>query len=515
MKIKEIISDDRCLTGNIEAEISGIAYDSRMVKPGDLFAAVRGENFDGHNFIADSIVKGATAIVYEMQKYDASSIEKYPSIAWIGVTNSREAVAELSSRFYGTPSYQITLIGITGTNGKTTTSYIIKNILEACSNNVGLIGTIGYMIKDRFFEAPHTTPEAPDFQYYLRRMVDEGCNYAVSEVSSHALSQKRVDFSGFKIAVFTNLTREHLDFHNTMEDYYRAKKRLFTELLIKGGTAVINIDDPYGERLLNDIKKERGELVKCLTLGIKNHHVDLRAINIKATFKGISFKVRHSALSGNDLELIQASLIGVPNVYNLLSAVAIAISLNLPMDLIKKAISELMPVEGRFQRIDVGQDFLVLVDYAHTDDALEGLLDTARQLIKDEHSPEKRKIITVFGCGGNRDKSKRPKMADVVTRLSDIVIMTTDNPRYEDPLDIIRDMEKGAMNVNYMIIPDRRLAIQMAVETASRGDIVIVAGKGHEDYQEIKGVRTKFSDKVEIENAILKKKGSDAFISKH
>lgn len=515
MKIKEIIRDDCRLTGDVQTEISGIAYDSRMVKPGDLFAAVSGENFDGHNFIEDSIVKGATAIVYEMQKYDAAIMDKYPGIAWIGVTNSRDAVAELSSRFYGTPSAQLNLVGITGTNGKTTTSYIIKNILEACGNNVGLIGTIGYLIKDRFFEAPHTTPEAPDFQYFLRRMADEGCNYAVSEVSSHALLQKRVDFSGFKIAVFTNLTHEHLDFHNTMEDYYRAKKRLFTELLIKGGTAVINIDDLYGERLLNEIKKEKGDLVKCLTLGIKNQHVDLRAINIKTTFKEVSFKVRHIAWSGNDSEVIQASLIGIPNVYNLLSAIAVAISLNLPMDLIKKAISELMPVEGRFQQIDAGQDFLALVDYAHTDDALAGLLDTARELIKEAHPSEKRKIITVFGCGGNRDKSKRPKMADVATRLSDIVIMTTDNPRYEDPLDIIRDMEKGAANVNYMIIPDRKLAIQMAVETASRGDIVIVAGKGHEGYQEIRGVRTRFSDKAEIENAILKKKGKDVFISKH
>lgn len=507
MKIKEIIANDCRLKGNIEAEISGIAYDSRMVKPGDLFAAVSGTNLDGHNFIEDSILKGATAIVYEMQKYDASIIDKYPGIAWIGVSNSRDAVAELSSRFYGSPSSQLTLIGITGTNGKTTTSYIIKNILEACGNNVGLIGTIGYLIKDRFFEAPHTTPEAPDFQCFLRRMADEGCNYVVSEVSSHALSQKRVDFSSFKIAVFTNLTHEHLDFHNTMEDYYRAKKRLFNELLIKSGTAVINIDDSYGERLLNEIKKERGELVKCLTFGIKNHHADLKAINIKTTFKGISFKVKHSDWSGSDSELIQASLIGIPNVYNLLSAIAVAISLNLPMGLIKKAISELMPVEGRFQRIDAGQDFLALVDYAHTDDALAGLLDTARELMKDAHPSEKRKIITVFGCGGNRDKSKRPKMADVATRLSDIVIMTTDNPRYEEPLDIIRDMEKGAVNGNYMIIPDRRLAIQMAVETASRGDIVIVAGKGHEGYQEIRGVRTKFSDKAEIDNAILRKEG--------
>lgn len=521
MKIKEILPDDCYLRGDAQAEISGIAYDSRMVKPGDLFVAVSGENSDGHNFIEDSIKKGATAVVHEMKKSDDCLVDKYPNIAWIGVIKSRDAIAELSSRFYGNPSARLTLIGITGTNGKTTTSYIIKNMLERCGNDVGLIGTIGCLIKDRFFDAIHTTPEAPDFQYYLRRMADEGCNYAVSEVSSHALSQKRVDYSGFKIAVFTNLTHDHLDFHKTMEEYYNAKKRLFTELLIKGGTAVINIDDTYGERLLNEIKREKGASVKCLTLAIKNPNADLRALNIKATFKGISFKLRYSGWAGDDFEeTIQSSLIGMPNVYNLLSGIAAALSLGLPVDLIKRAISEVRTVEGRFQQIDAGQDFLALVDYAHTDDALAGLLDTARQLVRVEHSSVEKvscdpksvstkngKIITVFGCGGNRDRSKRPKMADVATRLSNFVIMTTDNPRFEDPMDIIRDMEKGAVNGNYMIVPDRRLAIQMAVEIASRGDIVIAAGKGHEDYQEIKGVRMRFSDKAELENAVIMKKG--------
>ncbi len=508
MKIKDIITDDLYLRGNINAEISGISYDSRIVRPGDLFVAIEGENFDGHKFIEDAIKKGAVAIVFEKGKYNTSIIDTYTDIASIETNNSRDTLSKLSSIFYNEPSSDLTLIGITGTNGKTTTSYIIKKILESCGNDVGLIGTIGYLIKDGFFEAHHTTPEAPDFQYFLRRMVDDGCKYVISEVSSHALIQKRVDYSRFKIAVFTNLTHDHLDFHKTMDDYYKAKKRLFSKLLVEGGTAIINIDNPYGERLLSEIKRDRGDLIKCLTLGIENQEAHIKAYDIKTTFKGISFKLRHHSQSSDNAgeETFQTSLIGIPNVYNLLSGITVAISLGLSMDLVRKAISEVRPVEGRFQRIDVGQNFLAMIDYAHTDDAISGLINTARRLIKEEYSNGKRRIITVFGCGGNRDRTKRPKMAEVATKLSDFVIMTTDNPRYEDPMDILRDMEKGAVNDNYMIIPDRRLAIQMAAENASRGDILIVAGKGHEDYQEIKGVRTQFSDKIELEKAILKKK---------
>lgn len=505
MKIKDIVTNNVYLEGNINAEITGISYDSRLLRPGDLFVAIEGENSDGHNFIEDAIRKGASAIVFEKDKYNDTIIKRYPDVAWIGANNSRDILAKLSSISYKNPSSDITLIGITGTNGKTTTSYIIKKILERCGNQVGLIGTIGYLIKDGFFEAHHTTPEAPEFQYFLRRMADDGCNYVISEVSSHALIQKRVDYSKFKIAVFTNLTHDHLDFHKTMEDYYKAKKRLFSELLIDGGIAVINIDNPYGVRLLNEIKRERGELIQYLTLGIENNDADLNAFDIKATFKGLSFKLGYTQNAQEETFL--ASLIGLPNVYNLISGIAVAFSLGLPMDLVKKAILEVKPVDGRFQKVDVGQNFLALIDYAHTDDAMSGLLNTAKRLIKEESSTEKRRIITVFGCGGNRDRTKRPKMAEVATRLSDFVIMTTDNPRYEDPMNILRDMEKGAVNGNYMIIPDRRLAIQIAVENASKGDILIVAGKGHENYQEIKGVRINFSDKIELEMAILNKKG--------
>ncbi len=518
MKIDKIINNDYKLAKDNKIEITGIAYDSRMVKPGNLFVAIVGENFDGHKFIEDAIKKGAASVVYEHEKYDAALITKYPEIAWIEAINSRVVLAKLSSRFYENPSSKLTLIGITGTNGKTTTSYIIKHILESSGNEAGLIGTIGYLIKDKFYDAIHTTPEAPDFQSYLRKMVDEGCKYVISEVSSHALSQKRVDFSSFKIAIFTNLTQDHLDFHKTMEAYYQAKKRLFTELLMEGGFAVINIDDIYGQRLLQELKMARGNSIEYLTVGIKNPEADLRALNIDISFKDISFELSSKRMAGDGLRRkIHSKILGIPNVYNLLSGIGVGLYLGLPLHSIKNAISEFKAVEGRFQRIDAGQDFLAIVDYAHTDDALAGILHTAQELIKIEakksacqptnSQSNNKKIITVFGCGGNRDRTKRPKMAQVATELSDYVIMTTDNPRFEEPMDIIRDMEKGAIKSNYTIIPNRKLAIQMAVAMASKGDIVILAGKGHESYQEISGIRNHFSDKSEIENAIKMRKG--------
>ncbi len=504
MKIKDLLLDGFAISGNLNVEVTGIAYDSRAVKEGNLFVAIKGEHLDGHHFIEDAIRKGATAIVYEMDK-SLDIINKFRNIAWIGVPNSRDAIAKLSHIFYGSPSSQLTLIGITGTNGKTTTSYIIKKCLEKGGYSVGLIGTIGYFIRDSFFEALHTTPEAPAFQYLLRRMVDEGCQYAVAEVSSHALIQQRVDYSIFKVAVFTNLTHDHLDYHKTMEDYYKAKRRLFFEILVTGGIAVINVDNPYGERLYKEIKEERIDLSTVVGISIHSLHADLLATDVKTTFGGTIFRCKGKGFLKecvND-EVFQSKLIGIPNLYNMLSGIATTIMLGLPRNAIKVALAEIEPVEGRFQKIAMGQNFLAIVDYAHTPDALEGLLNTARRLLKD--NKRSGKIITVFGCGGNRDKSKRPKMASIATELSDLVIMTTDNPRFEDPLEIIDEMERGVSNSNYVIIPDRRLAIEMAVDMASGGDIVIVAGKGHENYQEIEGIRTEFSDKIELEKSILKK----------
>ncbi len=535
MKIKDILMNEFEVTGDMEKSISGITYDSRKVKNGDVFAAIKGENFDGHDFIEDAINRGAAAVVYEIKRFEqferfkqlneSSNSSKRSNIVWIGVNDSRDALAAISNNFYGRPSEKASVIGITGTNGKTTTSYLMKSILEKWGKDVGLIGTITYLIKDRAYDATHTTPEAPDFQALLREMVDNGCSHVVTEVSSHSLSQKRVDYTKFRVAVFTNLTRDHLDFHRTMEDYFMTKRRLFTELLTEDGTAVINLDDPYGERLVNDLKGQ-----KILTYAINNQNADVIAHDIKTTFKGTSFKfkIQNSKFKivGNENYEMMSPLVGITNVYNILSSLCAALSMDIPIKIIKEGIAMTGLVKGRFEKVDIGQDFLAVVDYAHTEDALERLLLTARQLLqayrfaekteemmkvkrrqysmpkKLEGDERKGKIITVFGCGGNRDKGKRSKMGEIAARLSDFVIITSDNPRNESPRAIIRDIEKGMAGDNYIIIPDRSVAISMAVELASAGDIVLVAGKGHEDYQEIQGNRYDFSDKVVLENAI-------------
>ncbi|MDI6800469.1 MAG: UDP-N-acetylmuramoyl-L-alanyl-D-glutamate--2,6-diaminopimelate ligase [Thermodesulfovibrionales bacterium] len=506
MKIKDILRENYVVSGDAGRDVSGVAYNSRNVKDGDLFVAVRGENFDGHDFIKDAIEKGAAAVVYEKIENRKSKLEtlmnKYPDMVWIGVEDSRDALAAIASEFFRRPSEYLTVIGITGTNGKTTTTYLVKSILEKWGKETGLIGTITYLIKDRAYEAQHTTPEALDFQSLLRAMADEGCSHVVAEVSSHALSQKRVDHTRFKVAVFTNLTRDHLDFHHSMEDYFTAKKRLFTELLMEDGVAVVNIDDPYGKRLADAL---RSQGVKILTCAIKNQDADVKAFDIKTTSKGTSFRLRTlgSELKTLNSEIIESSLLGEINVYNILSAVCTSMALNIPVEIIKYGIAGTSYVKGRFERVELGQDFLAVVDYAHTEDALERLLLTARQLAgEDNFAKDINKVITVFGCGGNRDVGKRPRMGNVAARFSNFVIITSDNPRDEDPRKIIRDIEQGINGNHYIVISDRSIAIRMAVILASKGDIVIVAGKGHEDYQEVRGARHAFSDRTALENAI-------------
>ncbi|GER92548.1 UDP-N-acetylmuramoyl-L-alanyl-D-glutamate--2,6-diaminopimelate ligase [hot springs metagenome] len=533
MKLKDILIDGFKVIGDTEKRISGITYDSRRVRCGDVFVAIKGENYDGHDFIEDAINRGAAAVIYEIKRFQPYSEGlRHSNTVWIGVDDSRDALAAISNRFYEKPSSKVTVIGITGTNGKTTTSYMIKSILERWGRDVGLIGTITYLIKDRAYDAPHTTPEASEFQALIREMVDNGCSHVVTEVSSHSLSQKRVDYTEFKIAIFTNLTRDHLDFHKTMEDYFMAKKRLFTELLIEEGVAVINLDDLYGKRLVNDLKNQKSKAngKRILTYAINNQDADVLAYDIKTTFRGTSFKlkVQNSKFKVVESEIyeINSPLVGVINVYNILSAICAALSMDIPIKTIKEGIAMTGLVKGRFEKVDMGQDFLAVVDYAHTEDALERLLLTARQLLQayrfaekteemmkvkrqeysvcpeSEENEKRGRIITVFGCGGNRDRGKRSKMGEIAARLSDFVIITSDNPRNESPRAIIRDIEKGMVRDNYIVIPDRNVAISMAVELASSGDIVLVAGKGHEDYQEIEGKKYDFSDRVALENAI-------------
>lgn len=511
MKLKMLIKDMEIneITGSADVDVIGIAYDSRKVKQGDVFVAAKGEKYDGHDFISDAVKKGAVAVVHEraisdfgFQISDSSSAFRIPhsAISFIRVKDSREALAYLSNNFYERPSDKLTVIGVTGTNGKTTATYLIKSILEAWGKDAGLIGTINYLVKDRHYDAPHTTPEALEFQAVLNEMVSAGCSHVVTEVSSHALAQKRVDYTGFSVAVFTNLTRDHLDFHITMEDYFRAKERLFKELLLKGGTSVINFDDPYGRRLISELKTlQQGaanlldsKTENVITYGIETG-ADIVAVNIKNSFDGLMFDINFNGRTYN----VQSPLVGIYNVYNILSAIGAAVSLNVPWDMIISGIKNMGSVKGRFQKVDLGQNFLCIVDYAHTEDALERLICAARELTKGQG-----KIITVFGCGGNRDRGKRPRMAAIATKLSDYVLITSDNPRSEEPMEIIKEIEKGALRMNYTIEPDREKAIQKAVETAAEGDILLIAGKGHEDYQEIKGARHKFSDMEMAEKAI-------------
>ncbi|MBI5050155.1 MAG: UDP-N-acetylmuramoyl-L-alanyl-D-glutamate--2,6-diaminopimelate ligase [Nitrospirae bacterium] len=439
----------RRISGDLNREVKGIAYDSRLIKNDYLFAAIKGFSTDGHIYIENAISRGAVAVVAE------ESVNFYGSAAFIEVDDSRQALAVLSAAFYKNPSSNLSLIGITGTNGKTTTSYITKSILDAWGKRVGLLGTIRYITGDRVIKAIHTTPESLDLQMYLREMLDSHAEYAVLEVSSHALALKRVEGCSFKVGVFTNFTQDHLDFHGTMDGYFSAKTKLF-DYVEDGGYAVLNRDDPSLRGL--------AERLKCnvITCGLEEGAM-IRAV------------------------------------YNILMSIGVAYALGVTSDAIIKGIREVKPVEGRFEKIDEGQRFLCILDYAHTEDALKRLIQEARLTTKG-------KIITVFGCGGDRDRGKRPKMGAVATELSDVVIITSDNPRSEDPLQIINEIIKGVSKDNYTVLPERAEAINKAVSVAEEGDTVLLAGKGHEDYQEIiKGVRHPFSDREAFRKAVNSK----------
>ena len=374
-----------------DMDISGVSYDSRNVKSGDLYVAIRGEKHDGHQFIKDVLLKGVAAVVHE--RTDAvcgtGKREKDSSPCFIQVENSRKALACISNNFYRRPSEHLTLIGITGTNGKTTTSYILKSIIEAHGQTTGLIGTIHYIIKEKLYPALHTTPESPEFQSLLHTMLASGCTVVVSEVSSHALAQYRVDGSVFHTAVFTNLTRDHLDFHKTMEEYYRAKQRLFSELLARDGTAVINIDDQYGRRLASGLQSDGFR--RCITFGIASE-ADIAARDINNTFDGLRFVL---SCGGNRYD-VSSPLVGVPNVYNILSAAGAALSLGVPWEVILRGIEEAKTVPGRFEKVHAGQSFLCIVDYAHTEDALERLISTAREILSAEQRTKNKEQGTPY-----------------------------------------------------------------------------------------------------------------------
>jgi len=464
-----------------DSDVRSLAYDSRQVEPGALFVATRGLKVSGADFAAQAIARGAVAIVAEQP--DASS----GSTPWVEVTDARAAMARLASEFFGHPSDSMSVVGITGTNGKTTTAYLIRAIFEKAGRKCGLMGTVTYSLGDEELPAFRTTPEAPDVQRMFRRMVDSGCRACAMEVSSHALALQRVDGTVFAAGVFTNLTRDHLDFHGDMESYFLAKKRLF-DLLPSGTPAVINMDDPRGEVL-------RKSASRPVTYAV-NRPADVVPGPLSLTFGGLEFDARTPAGSIH----VKSRLVGRPNVSNVLAAVAVATALDVRTGDIEAGLAGLSGVPGRFEVVSgSADDVTVVIDYAHTDDALRNLLETARPLAP-------RRVITVFGCGGDRDRTKRPLMGAVAARLSDVVVVTSDNPRTEEPARIIEEIKRGIPTdrdaASLFAIVDREEAIRFAISKAQPGDLILLAGKGHEKSQVLGGRELPF-DEAGIARAAL------------
>jgi UDP-N-acetylmuramoyl-L-alanyl-D-glutamate--2,6-diaminopimelate ligase len=471
-----------------EVGIRGIQYDSRHVSRDELFVAIRGTGVDGHAFINAAIGKGARAVVMENDEALPDSLFMHAGVVKVVVPDSRKALAEISANFYGHPSRQLALVGVTGTNGKTTTTHLIRSILEARGDNVGLIGTIEYAIGGETIPATHTTPESLELNRLLATMVSKGCSTAVMEVSSHALQMSRVHGLAFSVAAFTNLTQDHLDFHGTMERYLQAKQILFSGL-DSNATAITNVDDESGMRIIEGTKARR------LSYGT-NTTADVQAGDIRMDVQGSSFTIAY----GGEHYKVVSSLTGRFNVANMTAAYAAGVALGVPAGAIRTGIERLRSVRGRFEQIISPRGWTAVVDYAHTPDALENCLRTIHDLLPDRAS---HRIITVFGCGGNRDRGKRPAMGAIASSRSDVTIITSDNPRKEDPHAIMEEISTGVVRGTMVLREaDRRKAIVMALEMAREGDVILIAGKGHEDYQVIGETKVHFDDREEVEQFI-------------
>jgi UDP-N-acetylmuramoyl-L-alanyl-D-glutamate--2,6-diaminopimelate ligase len=467
-----------------ELEIRQVACDSRKVKARALFFALHGAKADGNAFIRDAVSRGAAAIVSEGPAPGVLPA----SVAWVQVRDARKVLAIAAANFFGHPASALQLVAVTGTNGKTTTTSLVDSIMKASGAKTGLFGTIAYHTPLGDYPAPNTTPESVDLQGFFAEIRDAGGQYAVLEASSHSLMMDRLWGCRFAAAVFTNLTREHMDYHKTFEDYFAAKRRLF-EGTGAGApeVAVINTDDEYGRKL--------GGLAKqTMSYGL-TFEADITTRKFQLAFSGLTF----AAQTPNGKLHIESPLVGRINVYNILAAIGAAQALGLSSEVIEAGVRNLNSVAGRFERVDGGQPFLVIVDYAHTDDALENLIRTAREL-----TPQGR-VITLFGCGGEKDRTKRPVMGEVAGRLSDLTILTNDNPRNEDPLKIMNDIIVGLQKTSgkYMVEPDREKAIGMALDEARAGDIVLLAGKGHETTQILADRALDWSDKDVAARALL------------
>lgn len=483
----EVLSQSSGSTGN--PVVTGVDYDSRRVRPGGVFVAMKGETSDGNRFIAAAIAAGAVAIVT-----DSAAETPRPGVAWAQVPHGRRALARLSANFYKRPAERIANTGITGTNGKSTTAFLIESILRAANRKTALVGTIEYHVAGKVLPAPHTTPESLELNQLLAEGLGQGVTDSVMEVSSHALEQQRVFGIPFDVAVFTNLTRDHLDYHGTMEEYFRAKQVLFEGC----GTeppraAVINIDDTYGRQLLALTK---GKSAQVLSYGLTTG--DFQAESVEITPRGTRFQM----ITPSGTIAMWSPLIGNVNVYNILAAAAVGYARGCSPEAIAKGIFDLTRVPGRFERVDCGQPFTVVVDYAHTDDALRNLTSLARDFV--DRAGLKGKVITLFGCGGDRDRAKRPLMGEAAGKGSDFVVLTSDNPRSEDPLAIMNDAMVGLQRsgTKYTLERDRHKGITLALQQAAPGDIVLLAGKGHEKVQVTRDGTIPFDD-VAVAREIL------------
>jgi UDP-N-acetylmuramoyl-L-alanyl-D-glutamate--2,6-diaminopimelate ligase len=489
--------------GARSGHVASICYDSRTCRQDSLFVAVPGLLADGHAYIPEAIRNGARVIVHER------SLPATSDAQWIQVADSRRVLGMLARNFYQHPSSQLCLVGVLGTNGKTTVTYLLESILMAAGRNVGVLGTVNYRFKQNIIAPPHTTPESLDMQRILREMADDGVSHVVAEISSHAVDLRRVDECDFDLGVFTNLSQDHLDYHKTMENYFTAKKRFFQEVLPASKKKMscrmaVNGDDPWGRRLLQDVS------LPHLTFGIDTP-CDLSAREIHLTLQGIRAEL---VWAGRRFK-ITSSLIGRYNLYNILAAVAAALLLGINPEMIQAGIEQLGQVPGRMEKVSGPDQPAVFVDYAHTDDAL-------RRVLQNLAAFKQGRLITLFGCGGDRDRGKRPLMAQAAAELSDLVIITSDNPRTEDPLEIIRQIEAGLAGTAmtkvlpealkagdcdrcYAVIPDRGAAIETAIACAGPSDLVVIAGKGHEDYQILGNRRISFDDRRHANAALTKR----------
>jgi UDP-N-acetylmuramoyl-L-alanyl-D-glutamate--2,6-diaminopimelate ligase len=492
MDFLELLDGAEYLAQQGNPQIAGLDYDSRRVQSGWCFVAIRGETTDGNRYIDTALHARAVAVV-------SDSLPPRPDVAWAQVPHGRRALARISANFYGRPAERLSITGITGTNGKTTTAFILHSMLRAAGRRAALVGTVEYRIGEEVLPAPHTTPEALELNQLFGRAVEAGCTEAVMEVSSHALQQQRVYAVPFDVAVFTNLTRDHLDYHGTMEEYFASKTVLFQG----SGTeppraAVINIEDEYGRRIVKLLKKQQ----ELITYGIESG--DFHATDLSIETSGTKLTL----VTPTGQYPIWSPLLGRVNVLNLIAASAAAYARRVEPRAIAEASAELAQVSGRFERVDVGQPFTVIVDYAHTDDALVNLTTVARDFLAQRGGSGR--VIAVFGCGGDRDRSKRPLMGAAAGEGSDFVVLTSDNPRSENPLDIMNDALPGLQRsgTRYTLEPDRTKAIALAIHEAGPGDIVLIAGKGHEKVQ-VTATGTIPFDDIEIAGNALRNAGYD------